>query len=236
VLVQNRVAIAQPRLPEEVRARGVNVRKNSPDLMMVIHLNSPDGSLDQLYISNYGTLQVRDVISRVKGVGEARLFGAREYAMRLWLDPERMAELGLTTGDLLAAVQGQNVQVASGSLNQQPVPQPGAFELNIQTLGRLEDPRQFENIVVKTDPGRPGHRVRDVARVELGAEAYLTNSYLDERQAVALVIFQLPGSNALETAGNVLSAMEELSKEFPPGLRYDVVYNPTQFVQESSTR
>ena len=157
VLVQNRVTIAEPRLPEEVRARGVNVRKNSPDLMMVIHLNSPDGSLDQLYISNYGTLQVRDVISRVKGVGDARLFGAREYSMRLWLDPERLAELNLTAGDVVAAVEGQNVQVASGALNRAPVPQPGAFELNIQTQGRLEDAREFENIVVKTDDRRPGH-------------------------------------------------------------------------------
>jgi HAE1 family hydrophobic/amphiphilic exporter-1 len=217
----------------EVRARGVNVRKNSPDLMMVIHLNSPDGSLDQLYISNYGTLQVRDVISRVKGVGEARLFGAREYSMRLWLDPERLAALNLTAGDVVAAVEGQNVQVASGALNRAPVPLPGAFELNIQTQGRLEDAREFENIVIKTDDRGRVTRIRDVARVELGAEEYLNNSYLDERQAVALVIFQLPGSNALETATNVLAEMERLSRDFPRGLTYDVVYNPTQFVQES---
>ena len=168
VLVQNRVTIAEPQLPEEVRRRGITTKKNSPDLMMVIHLNSPDGSLDQLYISNYATLQIKDVLARLHGVGDIQVFGARDYSMRIWLSPERMAELDLTTTDVVNAVEGQNIQVASGSLNQLPVPDPGAFQLNIETLGRLQDVRQFENIIVKTDPDADP-RVLDIARVELGA-------------------------------------------------------------------
>ena len=139
VLVQNRVAVAEPRLPEEVRRLGVTVRKNSPDLMMVIHLSSPDQSRDQLYISNYATLQVKDVLARIDGVGDVRVFGARDYSMRVWLDPERTAARNLTAGEVVAALQAQNVQVASGVLNQPPVPEPGAFQLNIETLGRLVD-------------------------------------------------------------------------------------------------
>jgi hydrophobe/amphiphile efflux-1 (HAE1) family protein len=233
VLVQNRVSIAEPRLPEEVRRRGVTTKKNSPDLMMVIHLNSPDGSLDQLYISNYATLQIKDVLARLHGVGDIQVFGARDYSMRVWLNPDRMAELKLTATDVVNAVQGQNLQVASGSLNQLPVPNPGAFQLSIETLGRLEDVRQFENIIVKTDPNGRVTRVRDIARVELGAQDYLRNAYLDERTATALGIFQLPGSNALATAAEVQRTMEELKKSFPKGLDYDIIYNPTEFIQQS---
>jgi HAE1 family hydrophobic/amphiphilic exporter-1 len=160
VLVQNRVAIAEPRLPEEVRRLGVTVRKNSPDMLMVIHLVSPDGSRDQLYMSNYATLQVRDVLSRLDGVGDVRIFGARDYSMRIWLDPEKVASRGLTAGEVVAALRAQNVQVASGVLNQPPVRQPGAFQLNVETQGRLNDPRQFANIIVKTDPDGRVTRVR----------------------------------------------------------------------------
>ena len=233
VLVQNRVSIAEPRLPEEVRRRGITTRKNSPDLMMVIHLNSPDGSLDQLYISNYATLQIRDVLARLNGVGDIQVFGGRDYSMRVWLNPDRLAALGLTATDVVGAVQGQNLQVASGALNQLPVPNPGAFQLNIETLGRLEEVRQFENIIVKTDEGGRVTRVRDVARVELGAQDYLRNAYLDDRDAVALGIFQLPGSNALATAETVQRTMEELKRSFPAGLDYDIIYNPTEFIQQS---
>jgi HAE1 family hydrophobic/amphiphilic exporter-1 len=233
VLVQNRVSIAEPRLPEEVRRRGVTTRKNSPDLMMVIHLNSPDGSLDQLYISNYATLQIRDVLARVKGVGDIQVFGARDYSMRIWLNPDRLAALGLTANDVVAAVQGQNVQVASGALNQLPMDDPGAWQLNVETLGRLADARQFENIIVKTDPDGRVTRIRDVARVELGAQDYLRNAYLDEREATALGVFQLPGSNALETAAEVKRTMEELARSFPKGLDYAIIYNPTEFIQQS---
>jgi HAE1 family hydrophobic/amphiphilic exporter-1 len=233
VLVQNRVAVAEPRLPEEVRRIGVTVRKNSPDLMMVIHLSSPDASRDQLYISNYATLQVKDVLARLDGVGDVRVFGARDYSMRIWLDPEKTAARNLTAGEVVAALQAQNVQVAAGVLNQPPVPQPGAFQLNIETLGRLADTRQFSNIVVKTEPDGRVTRIRDIGRVELAAQDYNVNSYLDERQAVALGIFQRPGSNALATAELLQTTMAELSRSFPPGLRYDIVYNPTEFIAQS---
>ena len=186
VLVQNRVAIAEPRLPEEVRRIGVSVRKNSPDMLMVIHLSSPDGSRDQLYISNYATLQVRDVLARLDGVGDVRVFGARDYAMRIWLDPDKVAARNLTAGDVVEALRGQNVQVASGVLNQPPIDQPGAFQLNVETLGRLRDARQFEDVVVKTEDGRIT-RIADIARVELGAQDYNANGYLDRapRRAAA---------------------------------------------------
>jgi len=233
VLVQNRVAVAEPRLPEEVRRLGVTVRKNSPDMLMVIHLSSPDASRDQLYISNYATLQVKDVLARLDGVGDVRVFGARDYSMRIWLDPEKTAARNLTAGEVVAALQAQNVQVASGVLNQPPVPQPGAFQLNIETLGRLVDTRQFSDIVVKTEPDGRVTRVRDIGRVELAAQDYNINSYLDERQAVALGIFQRPGSNALATAERLQTTIEELSHSFPPGLRYDIVYNPTDFIAQS---
>src|SRR5688500_13521952 len=160
VLVQNRVAIAEPRLPEEVRRIGVTVRKNSPDLMMVIHLSSPDRSRDLLYISNYATLQIRDVLARLDGVGDVRVFSARDYAMRIWLDPEKVAARDLTAGEVVAALRAQNVQVAAGVLGQPPLPRPGAFQLNVETLGRLADPRQFGNIVVKTDADGRVTRVR----------------------------------------------------------------------------
>jgi hydrophobe/amphiphile efflux-1 (HAE1) family protein len=217
VLVQNRVAIATPRLPEEVRALGVQVAKQSPDLMMVIHLSSPDDSRDLLYISNYATLHVKDVLSRIDGVGNVTIFGARDYSMRIWLDPEKLAVRNLTAGDVLSALRGQNVQVAAGVINQPPVPQPGAFQLNVETQGRLTTPEA----------------VHDIARVELGAADYNRSGYLDERVAIPLGIFQRPGSNALETAEQVEAAMAELSKSFPAGLRYDIVYNPTVFISDS---
>ncbi len=233
VLVQNRLAVAQPRLPEEVQRLGVTVRKNSPDLMMVIHLYSPDSSRDQLYISNYATLQVKDVLARLNGVGDVKVFGARDYAMRIWLDPDRVQARNLTAGEVVAALQAQNVQVAAGVLNQPPTVHPGAFQLNVETLGRLSEPRQFANIVVKTDTDGRVTRVRDIARVELGAQDYSTNSYLDQRTAVALLIFQQPGTNALATADGLKRAMTELSQAFPTGLRYDIVYNPTEFIAQS---
>jgi hydrophobe/amphiphile efflux-1 (HAE1) family protein len=233
VLVQNRVAVAQPNLPTEVQQLGITVRKSSPDLMMVIHLSSPDGSRDQLYISNYVTLQVKDVLARLDGVGDVQLRGARDYSMRIWLDPEKVAARNLTAGEVVAALRAQNVQVASGVLNQPPVRRPGAFEVNVETLGRLSDPRQFANIIVRTDPDGLVTRIRDVARVELGAKDYNSNAYLDDREAVPMLIFQQPGSNALATAARLKAAMAELSKQFPAGLKYDIVYNPTEFIAES---
>src|SRR5260370_1067097 len=167
------------------------------------------------------------------GVGDVQLRGAGDYAMRIWLDPEKVAARGLTAGDVVAALQEQNVQVASGVLNEPPVPKNRAFEVNVETLGRLVDPRQFSNIIVRTDPDCRVTRVRDIARVELGAQDYNSNAYLDHRQAVPMLIFQRPGSNALATAGRLKVAIEELSKSFPSGLRYDIIYNPTNFIAES---
>ncbi len=233
VLVQNRVATAEPRLPEEVRRLGVVTRKSSPDMMMVIHLLSPDNTYDNLYISNYALLRVRDVLARVEGVGDITVFGAREYSMRVWLDPERLASLDLTAGDVVRALQGQNVQVASGALGQPPMPFTNAFQFTVNSQGRFEDPDQFRDVIVKTgDDGRLT-RVGDIARVELGARDYGRSSYLDGKPAVAIGVFQRPGSNALETADALKETMAALSDDFPPGLEYRIVYNPTEFIEES---
>ncbi|MBL8643412.1 MAG: efflux RND transporter permease subunit [Rhodospirillaceae bacterium] len=233
VLVQNRVASALPRLPEEVQRLGVNVAKNSPDLMMVVHLVSPDKTYDQLYLSNFASLRVKDVLARLDGIGNVQIFGARDYSMRVWLDPDRIAAIGMTAGEVVAALRRQNVQVASGALNQPPMPSPGDFQLSVQTLGRLVSAEQFGEIVVKTDEEGRLTRVSDVARIEIGARDYMTNSYLDGKEAVAMVIFQRPGSNALATSDAVLQTMETLSKDFPAGVAYTVVYNPTQFIRQS---
>jgi hydrophobe/amphiphile efflux-1 (HAE1) family protein len=232
VQVQNRVAIALPRLPVDVRNIGVTVAKASPDLMMVVHLYSPDKSRDTLFISNYASIRVVDVLNRINGVGSITVFGGRDYSMRIWLDPDRLQSLGLTTGDIVSALQGQNIQVASGVLSQPPVDQPRAFQIAVQTLGRLTDSSQFAEILVKQTPTAVV-RLKDVARVELAALDYTTNSYLDRDPAVALGIFQLPGSNALATAKAIQSTMRELSKDFPEGLKYTIVYNPTEFIQQS---
>ena len=233
VLVQNRVAIAEPRLPEDVRRVGVTTLKSSPDLLMVVHLLSPDGRFDQLYIGNYALIQLRDALARVDGVGDVNIFGLREYSMRIWLDPERLAARSLTTGDVVAALREQNVQVASGTIGQPPVPPGGAFQLPVTTLGRLLTPEQFEAVVIKTGADGRITRVRDVARIELGARDYAVNSYLDNQPAVAIAILQRPGSNALATADAIEATMRELSAHFPKGLEYKVVYNPTVFVRES---
>lgn len=188
VLVQNRVSVAEPRLPEEVRRLGVTVRKNSPDLMLVIHMTSPDGTFDQQYISNYATLNVRDVLARIEGVGEARVFGARDYAMRVWLDPALVASRNLTATDVVNALRGANLQVAAGSINQPPATSLGGFELTIQTLGRLTSPEQFGGIVIARDARGRVTRLKDVARVELGSQDYTINAYLDNDVATAIVI------------------------------------------------
>ena len=233
VLVQNRVAIAEPRLPEEVRRLGVNVRKSSPDLMMVVHVLSPDGSRDQLYLSNFARTQVLDRLARINGVGEARIFAERAYSMRIWLDPERIASFDLTASEVVEALRQNNVQVASGTLNQLPVPEPGAFEVNVETQGRLVEPEQFGNIVVKRGAGGSTVRVKDIARIELGAQDYSTVGYLDKSTALPILIFQRPGSNALETSAEVIATMDDAAESFPDGVGYTVVYNPTEFIEAS---
>ncbi len=233
VNVQNRVAVAQPRLPEDVQRLGIVVRKASPDLMMVVHMTSPDGSRDQQYISNYATLFVKDVLGRVEGVGNVLVFGARDYSMRVWLDPALVASRNLTAGEVMLAMRAANLQVAAGAINQAPAVSPGGFTLSVQTLGRLTTPEQFGNIVLRAEPDGSVTRLRDVARIELGAQDYTLNAYLDNKNATALGIFQRPGSNALATANEIKAQMERLKKAFPPGLDYSVVYNPTEFIQAS---
>jgi len=233
VLVQNRVLVAEPRLPAEVRALGVTTTKSSPDLMMVVHMLSPDESFDQLYVSNYARSRVRDQLVRLDGVGDLLIFGEREFSARVWLDPDRLGSLGLTAGDVVAALREQNVQVSGGALGAPPNRTDSAFQVTITTQGRLEDPREFGRVIIKsTEDGRVV-RVRDVARVEIGARSYVTNSYLNNKPAVALGIFQRPGSNALASADEIIGVMEELSQDFPPGLEYQVVYNPTEFIAAS---
>ncbi|MFC3051042.1 efflux RND transporter permease subunit [Kordiimonas pumila] len=233
VLVQNRVAIAEPRLPETVRRLGVTTKKNSPDLMMVVHLLSPDKSRDALYISNYVKTQILDQLARLDGIGEARIIAERAYSMRVWLNPEKIALYNMTAGEVVEALRKNNLQVASGVIDQMPVPKQGDFELGVRTLGRLSSPSEFENIVIKTDSEGRTTRVRDVGHVELGAQDYSTNGYLGLDQALPIVIFQRPGSNALETANNVVTLMEKLSKSFPDGLAYTIAYNPTDYIAKS---
>ncbi len=233
VLVQNRVAVAEPRLPEQVRRLGVTTRKNSPDLMMVIHMLSPDLSRDLLYVSNYAKTQIIDRLARIEGVGEARIFAEREFSMRIWLDPDRVAARNLTAGEVVDALRANNLQVASGVLNQPPVPNPGAYQLSVLTLGRLIDPGAFEEIVVKTDDSGRTTRIRDIGRVELGALDYTTIGYLDGKPALPILIFQRPGSNALATADALIAEMNALSAEFPDGVAFDIVYNPTEYIADS---
>lgn len=233
VLVQNRVGVAEPRLPEEVRRLGVTTLKSSPDLMMVVSMESPDGTYDPLYISNYALMNVRDVLARIDGVGSIIVFGAREYSMRIWLDPEKLAALDLTAGDVVAAMRAQNVQVTGGTLGQPPVPSPIAFQMSVNTQGRFMEAEQFRDVIIKSGADGRLTRVRDVARVELGARDYQTSNYLDGRPAIAIAVFQRPGSNALETAEEIKSTMDELARNFPTGLTYRIVFNPNEFIQES---
>ena len=233
VLVQNRVALAEPRLPEAVRRLGISTIKSNPDALMVVHMYSPDASRDQLYISNYVRLQMRDRLQRLRGVGQIQAFGFREYSMRVWIDPERAAMLGMTGSDIVNALRSNNVEVTSGVLNAPPTQEQGAFEVSVQTVGRFTDPAEFEEIVIKAgDDGRQV-RLRDVARVELGSRDYNTSAKLNRLPAVALLINQQPGSNALETADRVLATVNEMAEAFPAGLSYRVIYNPTEFVAES---
>jgi HAE1 family hydrophobic/amphiphilic exporter-1 len=234
VLVQNRVSTAEPRLPEEVRSIGVTTLKNSPDLLMIMRFNSPDHSLSQQYLSNYVTLQLVDRISRIAGVGGTRLLGARDYNMRIWINPDLAAGRDLTVDEIVAAVRAQNAQVAAGAVGQPPYSHGGtAYQLNIQAKGRLSTPEEFGDIILKRNSEGGLTRLRDVARIELGAQDYSINSYENGQAAVALGISQLPGSNALQTSEAVQKELKEASKDFPPGMTYGVAYNPTLYIAES---
>ena len=232
VQVQNRVSSVTPRLPQAVQQVGVTVAKRSPDILMVVNLFSPDKSRDALFMSNFANLEITDVLARVDGVGSLVIFGARDYAMQVWLDPDRLQALNLTAQDVVTALRGQNVQVASGVLNQPPVAHQLAFQVAVRTLGRLSDPAEFGNIVVK-QTANAVVRLKNVARVQLAAQNYLSNSYLDDNPSVAVAVFQRPGSNALATGDRIRAAMAGLSKKFPPGLKYTMIYDPTQFIRQS---
>ncbi|MGI8601398.1 MAG: efflux RND transporter permease subunit [Verrucomicrobiales bacterium] len=233
VQVQNRVNQALPKLPEEVRRIGVTTLKSSPDLTMVVHLFSPEGRYDEVYVRNYATLQVKDALARVPGAGQVQVFGAGDYSMRVWLDPEKAAARGVSATDVARAIQEQNAQVAAGSVGQPPLNNPTNLTLTINAKGRLVDEAEFGGIIVKSGQvGQPVY-LRDIARIELGASEYSLRSLLNNRPAVAIPIFQLPGSNAIELSDNVRRTMEELKENFPQGLDYSIVYDPTVFVRNS---
>jgi hydrophobe/amphiphile efflux-1 (HAE1) family protein len=232
VQVQNRVATATPRLPQAVQQIGVKVEKSSPDILMVVNLFSPDRSRDPVFLTNYANLYVKDVLTRLDGVGSITVFGARDFAMQVWLDPNRLQSLNLTAQDVTAALLGQNIQVASGVLNQPPVENQLAFQVAVRTLGRLSDPAEFANIVVKQTPTAVV-RIKDVARVELTGQDYSSSSYLGRSPSVALAVFQRPGSNALSTGNAIRTTTAELAKSFPEGMQYTIIYDPTQFIRQS---
>jgi len=233
VQVQNRVSQALPKLPEEVRALGVTTTKQSPDLTLVVHLTSPTGRYDEIYLRNYATLQIKDVLARIPGAGSVQLFGSGDYAMRVWLDPDKVAARGLTASDVVAAIREQNVQVAAGSVGKPPDSRAPAFELQVNAKGRLIDDEEFGNIIVKTGANGEKTLLKDIARIELGASSYSLKSLLNNQTAVAIPIFQLPGANALQLSTDIRKKMEELKQSFPDGIDYSVVYDPTIFVRHS---
>src|SRR2546422_1941258 len=233
VQVQNRVSQALPKLPEDVRRLGVTTVKQSPDLTMVVHLFSPNSRYDEVYLRNYATLQVKDVLARIPGAGDVEVFGSGDYAMRIWLNPDKVAARNLTASDIVNAIREQNVQVAAGAIGQQPVARPVDFELQINAKGRLISAEEFGQIIVKTGANGEKTLLKDVARIELSAGSYSLRSLLNNKTAVALPIFQTPGANALELSASVRRTMDELKKNFPDGVDYSVVYDPTVFVRHS---
>src|SRR5213592_4355079 len=233
VLTQNRVSIAEAKLPEEVKRQGVTTKKKSPSILLAVNLISPEDSRDALYLSNYATIQVKDALARIPGVGDVTMLGARDYSMRVWLDPEKLASRNMTASDVVRSIREQNLQVAAGTIGQPPVPSGQDFQLTISTQGRLLDEKQFGEIIIKQGSQGQVTRIRDVARVELAARDYSVSSQLSGKPASALVIFQLPGSNAIDTSDAVRAKLEELKRNFPPGVDYRVIYDTTLFARES---
>jgi len=233
VLVQNRVSAAMPRLPEEVQRGGVTVRKSSPDLLLVVHMISPGAKYDQVYISNYALLNVSDELARIEGVGGVSLFGAREYSMRVWLEPDKIAARGMSAEEVIAALRQSNIQVAGGAVGQPPLDKTGAFQTSLRLKGRLRDASEFNDIVLKTGADGRVVRLRDVGRVELGALNYGTFGYLSRDPATVVVVTQQPGSNAIRTTAAIKATMARISERFPPGLEYRIEYNPTEFIEVS---
>src|SRR5271168_4944888 len=217
MLTQNRVQDALPRLPEDVQRLGVQVRKATPNILLAVHLYSPDSTRDTLYLSNYATLHIKDTLARLPGVGDVQFLGGREYAMRIWLDPDKVAARNLSAGDVLAALRAQNVQVSAGILNQPPAPTQHAYQLNVQTLGRLTTPEQFSDIVLKSDSEGRVTRVRDVGRVEIGAADYGSTAFTDRGPGLPLLVFAQPGANSLQVEKEILTTMKTLAEDFPAG-------------------
>ncbi|MHC2370626.1 hydrophobe/amphiphile efflux-1 (HAE1) family protein [Bradyrhizobium diazoefficiens] len=232
-LVQNRVQQAEPRLPAVVRQLGIITKKSSPDLTMVVHLLSPNGRYDMTYLRNYAVLNVKDRLARIDGVGDVQLYGAGDYSMRVWVDPQKAAEHGLTASDIVKSIQAQNVEAAAGVVGSSPNVKGIDLQLSVNAEGRLANEEQFGDIVVKTGARGEVVRLRDVARIELGASEYGLRSLLDNKQAVAIPIFQAPGSNALQISDHVRATMAEIKKNMPEGVSYQIVYDPTQFVRSS---
>jgi HAE1 family hydrophobic/amphiphilic exporter-1 len=233
VLVQNRVAVAEPKLPEEVKRQGITVKKKSAEITLFISLFSPDSTYNDLYLSNYASLQLKDQIARVSGVGDVTIFGAGDYGMRVWIDPELLRARDLTTNDVLAAIREQNVQVAAGRINAPPSPTDGATEFVVNVKGRLTDPAEFEQIVIKSDDQGRIVKLTDVARVELGAKDYSQVSRFNLNPATVLAVYQLPGSNAIDVVNGVTDTMDRLSKNFPPGVVHDISYKSTDVILAS---
>ena len=233
VQVQNRVTRTEPKLPEEVTRIGITVDKASPDLTMVVHLTSPDKRYDMLYLSNYALLNIKDELARLGGVGDVQLFGMGDYSLRVWLDPNKTASRNLTATDVVTAIREQNRQVAAGALGAPPAPNATAFQLSVNTQGRLVNEEEFENIIIRSGANGEITRLKDIARVELGSSQYALRSLLDNQPAVAIPIFQRPGSNAIQISNDVRAKMDELKKGFPAGMDYSIVYDPTIFVRGS---
>ncbi len=234
VLVQNRVAVATPRLPQAVRDTGVTVRKASPDFLLAVQVYSPDNSKDYAYVANYAALEIRDRLLRIEGVGDVTLRGARDYAMRIWIDPDRAAARNLTASDITSAIASHNVQVAAGAVGAPPFAAGStAYQLNVQALGRLSTPKQFADIIVKRDADGRITRVSDIARVEVGAQDYTSSAYMNEIPAINVGIQQLPGTNALQTADDIVKTMRDMEKDFPPGVGDKIIYNPTEYIRAS---
>ena len=232
MLTQNRVQDTLSRLPDDVQRLGVQVRKSIPGILLGIHLYSPDKSRDTLYLSNYATLHIKDVLARLPGMGDVQVFGGGDYSMRVWLDPQKLAARNLTAGDVVSAIREQNVQVAAGQLGAPPSPDT-QFQIALNAAGRLTDEQQFRDIIIKTGDDGQIVRLGDIARVELGAQAYGIRSLIDNKPSVAIPVFQSPGANALELSNAVHKTMEELKKNFPEGMDYGILYDPTQFVRQS---
>ena len=242
VLVQNRVAIALPTVPAEVQTIGVTVKKRSPDILLIVNLFSEDDPgtgrphYDQLYLSNYATINLQDPLRRIDGVGDVFSFGGQDYSMRVWLDPAKLASRNLAAGDVIRVLREQNVQVAAGQLGRPPVPSGQDFQYTLSTLGRLVEPEQFADIILTTGTEGEVTYLKDVGRTELGAKNQDQSLTLDGKPSVGLAIFQLPGSNALDVADRVKARMRELEKRFPRGLKYAIVYDTTPFIRESVAR